>query len=49
MILPIPFPPQPSSKKSLSVRKFPEEAECESPVIADAESKGLRVSRALKL
>ncbi|XP_021082540.1 GRAM domain-containing protein 2A isoform X3 [Mesocricetus auratus] len=33
---------QPSSKKSLSVRKFPEEAECESPVRAEAGSKGLR-------
>ncbi|XP_076781591.1 GRAM domain-containing protein 2A isoform X2 [Arvicanthis niloticus] len=33
---------QPSSKKSLSIRKFPEEAQCESPVRAEAGSKGLR-------
>lgn len=45
----VPFPPQPSSKKSLSIRKFPEEAECESPVRAEAGNKGLRVSRSSKL
>lgn len=37
--LPVSFPPQPSSKKSLSVRKFPEEPECESLVRAEAGSK----------
>lgn len=49
MILPVLFPPQPSSKKSLSIRKFPEEAQCESTVRAEAGSKGLRVSRPSKL
>ena len=37
-VTPIPFPPQPSSKKSLSVREFPEEPECESLVRAEAGS-----------
>lgn len=31
------------------MRKFPEEAECESPVRAEAGSKGLHVSRSSKL
>lgn len=35
----VPFPPQPSSKKSLSVREFSEEPECESLVRAEAGSK----------
>lgn len=47
--LAVPCPPQPSSKKSLSVRKSPEEAEFESPVRAEAGGKGLRVSRSSKL
>lgn len=34
-VTPVPFPPQPSSKKSLSVREFPEEPECESLVRAE--------------
>lgn len=38
-VTPVPFSPQPSSKKSLSVREFPEEPKCQSLVRAKAESK----------
>ena len=38
-VIPVPFPPQPSSKKSLSAREFLEEPECKSPVRAEAGSK----------
>ncbi|EQB78059.1 hypothetical protein CB1_000590021 [Camelus ferus] len=51
-VTPVPFPPQPSSKKSLSIREFPEEPECESLEVLIPEMKWRKVcpaSRSLSL
>ncbi|TKC47057.1 hypothetical protein EI555_016040 [Monodon monoceros] len=51
-VIPVPFPPQPSSKKSLSAREFLEEPECESLEVLIPEMKWRKVcpaSRSLSL